>query len=443
MNLKNDSLNESKGLNRIALGAVFVAALLTRLFWILSLPPNYELSGGDGPIYMLMAKTLVEKGWQYLDTFFGTVATAPIYTIYLAFFYFSLPEDSVFVAACIGQAIIDSLICLVIFDLVQRIFTRRVAWIAAIIYAIDIRFVVQSGDIYSEALFTPFLLTSIWIFVLAHPLPNPNERSIFKYLIAAIAWLIAAFTRATALPLGVLFGLMALLPHPGKRQLIALSIAAAIGVTALAVRSIQLYNAYGRYVIITSGFEGHFWMGSRSDGQWHGIPEFEKERQDLQRRYGGRDAYIEDALNTIAADPLAYARLLFVKMASAYLQPQGTVRFGQGGVSLKEITQQILNRQMSFNDLVQSSGFFPKLIIYIFHYIELIGGLVGIYLTRRDWLKVLPLTLPIAYFTLFYTLLTIIPRYLLPIMPLYTIFAAYSLSRIANRYQPSAISHLP
>jgi hypothetical protein len=203
----------------------------------------------------------------------------------------------------------------------------------------------------------------------------------------------------------------------------------------LVVRSIQLYNTFGRYVIITSGYEGHFWMGSRGDGQWHGIPQFEKERQDLQRRYGGRDAYIEDALNTIAADPPAYARLLFVKMMSAYLQPQGTVSFGKDGESLKDLALQVLNGKMSLSDLIQSEGFFPKLIIYIFHYIGLIGGLIGIYLTRRDWLKVLPLTLPIAYFTLFYTLLTIIPRYLLPIMPLYMIFAAHAIERFhASRF---------
>ena len=96
---------------------------------------------------------------------------------------------------------------------------------------------------------------------------------------------------------------------------------------------------------------------------------------------------------------------------------------------------------MSLGDLIQSEGFFPKLIIYIFHYIGLIGGLIGIYLTRRDWLKVLPLTLPIAYFTIFYTLLTIIPRYLLPIMPLYMIFAAYTFERLHASCKASRITH--
>lgn len=436
MNLKNDLLNDPKSRNRLALGAIFVVALFTRLFWIVILTPNYQLDGGgDGPLYMWLARTLVEKGGQYVDTYMGTVAVAPIYTLYLAFFNFFFPPESVLTAARIGQAFIDALSSLAIFDLVQRIFARRTAWIAAIVYAMDPRFVVQSGDITTEALFTSLFLISIWLFVIAHPLPDPRERSIFKYLIAGASWLIAAFTRAIVLPLAALFGLMTLLPRPSKRQLIALGIAAAVGVTVLVVRSIQLYNTYGRYVIITSGFEGHFWMGSRGDGHWHGIPQFEKERQDLQRRYGGRDAYIEDALNTIAADPPAYVRLLFFKMTSAYLQPQGTVSFGKEGESLKDLALQVLNGKMSFNDLIQSDGFFPKLIIYIFHYIGLIGGLVGITLTRRDWLKVLPLTLPIAYFTVFYTLLTIIPRYLLPIMPIYMIFAAYTFDQAYSRWQ--------
>ena len=435
MNLKNDLLNKDSRSLKV-LGAIFAAALLARLFWILILTPNYQLDGGgDGPLYMWLARTLVEKGWQYLDTNFGTVAVAPVYTIYLAFFHFFFPPESVLTAARIGQAVLDAVSSFAIFDLVQRIFNRRTAWIAALVYALDPRFVVQSGEVYTESLFTSLFLISIWLFAIAHPLPDPRARSIFKYLIAGASWLIAAFTRAIVLPLAALFGLMTLLPRPSKRQLIALGIAAVVSVTVLVVRSFQLYNAYGRYVIITSGFEGHFWMGSRGDGQWHGIPQFEKERQDLQRRYDGRDAYIEDALNTIIADPLAYARLLFVKATNAYLQPQGTVSFGREGESLKDLALQVLNKKMSLNDLIQSEGFFPKLIIYIFHYIGLIGGLIGITLTRRDWLKVLPLTLPIAYFTIVYTLLTIIPRYLLPIMPLYMIFAAYTFDQAFSRWQ--------
>jgi len=260
--------------------------------------------------------------------------------------------------------------------------------------------------------------------VIARSDPGPWQ------LVGANALLIlAALTRAIALPLVLLFDGLLLLPRPTRAQLRWLTLIVVLAVIAIGGWALQIYLTTGQLVVISTGFEGHFWMGSRSDGQWHGILAFEAERKEMQARYGGRDAYVEDALRTIAADPAAYVRLLFTKVAAAYLQPHGTVTFP--GESLKEMAAKVLQGQLSLSELINGSAFWPKLYIYIFHFTGLIGGLIGLWLARRKELAVLPLVIPIVYLTVVYTVLTIIPRYIFPAMPFYIILAAYTATRLA------------
>jgi hypothetical protein len=244
------------------------------------------------------------------------------------------------------------------------------------------------------------------------------------YVAATVLLLFASFTRATALPLIVLLPLSLLLPKPSKAQFLGMALMGSMGIVLVTGWVVQNYRATGQWVVISDGLGSNFWMGSRLDGQWHGLVEFNKERADLQSRYGGRDAYVEDALRTIAADPAAYVRLLASKVTQTYSQPYGTVVFG--GESLKNLAAQMLRGERTLTELMKGEAFWPKLIVYVFHYASVLGGLIGLWLARRDWLKVLPLVLPILYFTAAYTFLTIIPRYIFPTMPFYMILAAFA-----------------
>lgn len=434
---------------RIGLTAILLLALTLRLYWVLIADPRPSLEGGDGPYYLSLGWAIALPASTEDLLNLGLMATGPVYPLYLSAFFADPPDFvrygarryidfdrsmqmphvlSAAQTARVGQAMVDVLTCLLIFHSGRRLFGARTGLLAALAFAVDLRFVTQTGAINTETLFIFLLVSGVWAFVVAR---SATRWQVIGYAAAAILLLLAAFTRAVALPLIALFALLPLLPRPARPQLIGAALIVGVGLLMVGAWVVRNYQATGQVVIISDGFGSNFWMGSRLDGQWHGIIEFDKERADLQSRYGGRDAYVEDALRTIAADPTAYARLLFVKVTRAYLQPYGTVVYP--GESLKELAAQVLRGERSLAELVKGEAFWPKLIVYIFHYTGLIGGLIGLWLARRDWLKVLPLLLPILYFTVAYTLLTIIPRYIFPIMPFYMILAAYAGATIFSK----------
>jgi 4-amino-4-deoxy-L-arabinose transferase-like glycosyltransferase len=400
--------------------AIVILALALRLGWVLVIIPGRSIDGGDGPYYLNAGRSLIGEGtlnWPAMLTI------GPVYPFYISIFDRVLPDDeSVIQAARVGQAFLDIVTCLIMFDLGRRLFETRVGLVAAALFALDLRFIRQTGDISTETIFILLLLASSWAFVWARESTQPLGP---RAILAAGLGLLAAFTRAIALPIPLLLTGALLLPKPSKAQM--LTVGAIVGVVALSVLgwSVRQYQLTGQWVLISDGFGGNFWMGSRSDGQWHGSIGFQKEINDLKVRYNGRLAYMEDAFTTIAANPPAYAKLLVVKGASAYLQPYGTFYFS--GESLKDLVVQTLHGELTLSELVSGDSFWPKLYIYLFHFVGLIGGLIGLWLTRHQWLKLLPITLPILYIPLTYLILTIIPRYLFPIMPFYTVLAAYTL----------------
>lgn len=410
---------------RLALIVIMIAAVSLRLYWIGVADPSPRLEGGDGPFYLTLGRSLA-LGEGVPDSW--SLAVGPVYPIYLAFFYAILPVNLVVQAARVGQAIIDSLMCAAVYGLAARIFDKRCGLLAGGVLALDPRFIVQTGSITTETVFIFFLMGGVWAFVSARTASRWQGRG---YAAAAVLLVSAALTRAAALPLLVLYAGSLLLPKPSRRQLVQAAIVAGLGVVLAGGWMLKTYRSTGQLVVISDGLGGNFWMGSRSDGQWHGQLDFQRELDDLKARYGGRAAYIEDALKTIAGDPAAYARLLVVKAGRAYLQPSGTVAFP--GESLKEMALEVLNGRARLGDLLNGESFWPKLMIYLFHYVGLIGGVVGLWLSRREWIKALPLLLPIVYFSAAYTVLTIIPRYLLPVMPFYMILAAYAAVALYDR----------
>ena len=430
MSLKSASTNASPANSRqtaIALAAILLMALAFRLGWVLVIDPSPVQPGGDALFYLSLG-----RGAAGLESVGGSqlLAVGPMYPLYLSLFYRALPEALVVPAARAGQAVLDTAMCLCIFDLGRRLFNTRIGLLAAAVLALDLRFVVQTREITTETVFMFFLVAGAAAFVAAR-----DHGGISRYAGSALLLLLAAFTRAIALPLLILLPGSLLLSKPTRAQWKVFGVILALAVALAGAWSVRQYQATGQWVVVSDGFGGNFWMGSRDDGQWHGNAAFQAELEDLKLRYGGRAAYMEDALRTIVGDPVAYGQRLAVKLARAYLQPHGTVSFP--GESLKDLAVHVIRGEIGFGELITGDAFWPKLIIYIFHFTGLIGGLLGLWLARRDWLKILPLTLPIAYITLAYVLLTIIPRYIFPIMPFYMLLAAYTGVEVFTRYKTS------
>jgi 4-amino-4-deoxy-L-arabinose transferase-like glycosyltransferase len=369
-----------------------------------------------------MGQVIQEHGLATAITVMGT--SGPLYPLFFASLGLVLPNDPAIVqAARIVQAVMDALTCGVTFDLGRRVFGPRAGLLASLAIALDLRFITQAGAINTETLFTLLLVSSVWVFVIARAAEN-DRRKWAGYVVANVLFLLTTFTRAIAIGLPILFAGLTLLPKPTPQQLKRAALVVGAGAFAIGGLTAWTYVTTERIVVISSGLDIQFWMGSRLDGQWHGAAAFEEERAYLIAEDPENPPYLRDAFQTIARDPVAYVILLLRKAAAAYLQPHGTTAFP--GESLKELAAATLRGQITIADLINGEAFWPKLVIYIFHYTSLIGGVVGLWLARREWLKILPLALPIIYFTVVYTLLVIIPRYVFPTMPFFMVLAAFA-----------------
>ena len=156
---------------------------------------------------------------------------------------------------------------------------------------------------------------------------------------------------------------------------------------------------------------------------------------DLRIGNGGADrySYINDAINIIGLDPIGFLRLRTARLSEAYLQPFGTVAVGEvfGNESIKDMVSS--NFEGSLMDTIRSPAFFPKLWIYIIHYGSIASSAIYMVLQRREYLQWSVLAIVILCFSGAYTILTIIPRYIFPIMPLFLIMAAYVVMDVGYR----------
>jgi hypothetical protein len=123
-------------------------------------------------------------------------------------------------------------------------------------------------------------------------------------------------------------------------------------------------------------------------------------------------------------------------LLNAYLQPHGTIYFA--GQSLKEMALEWLNNGMSiqaFGKLINGQGFWPKLLIYIWHYISLIAGLIGMWLSRKNWSVSLVLIGFIAYTSLVHMFSLALARYIFPTYPIWWIFATVTIVKLWEMFQ--------
>jgi hypothetical protein len=253
-----------------------------------------------------------------------------------------------------------------------------------------------------------------------------HQRSSTRWFL--LAWFVlglAALARPTAL---VVFPALALHlwlsrpPAQAARQSAALLAMAAL---VLGPWLLRHYILYGDLNVMGSSALSHFWLGAIRDGQWGGLADFVEQRATLQADDPNNPPYLRAALQVIAENPIRFAGLVARKLLRAYLQPAGTTFFA--GPSLKEMLAAVLAGRGSLAALVGDATFWPKLLIYIWHFGTLGLGLAAMWAGRSRWRETLPPVLVIAAMSGLYALLTIIPRYIFPTMPFYAVFAAQAI----------------
>lgn len=395
-------------------GIVLVVSLLCRIVFILVTDPVFGINnGGDAQFYLQVGRDLA-AGYDYSQI---PIPVAPLYLLVLGLPQRVLSVDQTILLVQIGQALMMTGATYIAYRLAFALTqNRRMALVTLIGLATSIAFLTESAVLLTETFYICFVLAGMWVYVggfmsEAHP---PLRRGLMLAL-SGIFFGLAALTRPVVLlfPVGIAIHMILL-----KRQRLIPVLLAAYLFMALS------WTAY------TSLHYEWTVVGSNQfiPAVWRGAVEGDTSPQ-INDQILGEDTYIEQTNDIIRANPVSYISLRSRELAGSYWQPHGTVIWGDS-VSIRALAVAWMQDGYSAQGLwrlVTAEAFLVKLLIYIWHYIALIGGIVGMWLTRDRWQISLVFIGFIAYTTLLHFVSLAIPRYLFPTYPFFWIFAGVTL----------------
>ena len=396
------------------------AALALRLAWVLLANPNPSLAGGDGPFYLHLANQIARgNGMQFNGMPMAVVG--PVYPAYIAGLQLLVGEPLIQETARVGQALLSAVLALVLYAIGCRLHSSAAGLWAAGLFALDLRFIVEAGSISTETLFSLMLMLTVLAYLQARAHAKPAW-----WMLAGVLAGLTALTRAVAqlLPF-VLLAHVWLQRRPrvaGRHQLLLLA-GFAVAVAPWVARNWVVFGSPS----IGEGGAAHFWLGATGSGMWTGNEQMMVDVERLRIAPGAPQfAYLADAFRTILGNPARYIGLRLQRMLGAYAQPFGTVAVAGvfGDVSLKAAA----GTWRTAVAMLAYPVFWLKLWIYFWHFgsVLLSAACVARY-WRKPGVWLLPL-LVIGYMSVLYAMLTIIPRYLFPVMPLYAVLAAVFLA---------------
>ena len=450
---------------------ITVLGFMARFFWVTIATPVAKLDGGDGPLYTHVAQSVADGTGLttcYSITCYNDPSTrapittiGPIYPLFLSLFYSYLPDEEMALQASrIADVFIATLQIIALFWLGKELAGNLVGLTAAALLVLDLRFIVEIGNAHTETLFTLLLTVAV-----AATIRAAKEKRRSLWLFAGAIWAVAGLTRPIALiaPVFVL-GYVALIESRlvGFKFWLWFTSAFFVMISPWLAFNIIEVGA----PVLAEGAAAHFWLGTQGTGQWEGQVVFNsaiEEVSEISQREPAEtetsaaptaassdenqieaespaasqsedestldenplptsEEYVSVGLSSILESPGTYVQLLLTKLIRAYLQPSGTVTLG--GESIKAMIDSWRSGQATLGEVLAIPEFFPKLYMYLFHFGSIGLSLISILIFRASWRSWVFILLVIVLSSLAYTFLTIIPRYLFPIMPLYIVLAA-------------------
>jgi 4-amino-4-deoxy-L-arabinose transferase-like glycosyltransferase len=297
-------------------------------------------------------------------------------------------------------------------------------WLAAVGLAFAPAFVIEPAQVLTETMYLFFVTGGLAAFTLAVARargPHTPAAVLVPLVLAADAFGLAALTRSVVIAFPLVLAVYWALAVP-RRRVWALAFAASMLVWPL-LWTATLYAATGRLVFGGSGLGGIVYAGATGWDDPSDIDaRLDAEAADAPTAAAPRDtAFLNAAGSSIAADPPGYLVRRARELGEALLQPHGTVAFP--GESLRALIMNWLANDGSLAGLraiSETAGFWPKLALYLFHYLALLaGGAALLWLLARRAARVvaLPAALWLAYVLAVHAVLLALPRYLFPLLP--------------------------
>lgn len=382
---------------------IFFLALAVRITFVSLFPqPAPDSAGYDG-----IATNLLSIHSYSVDGVNPDMEKPPLYSLFLAGVYLVFGHS--LLAVRLLQAFLDSISCLIIYSISQRIFdNRKISLIAGLAASLHPEMVASTAYILSETLATFLITTSTWALIRA-----ASGQNKLSYLGAGALLGLATLCRPITLIFPA-FLLIALIVFSRQRgRVIALTLLFSLAMASIiAPWTLRNYRLSGEFLPIGVGGGANLWIGSYQP--WDGDYNY-KDLSDKLEIHQGASSQIEiderlrrEAIKNIKNNPLGYLRLCVKKFGRFWFLIPGNKEVLKGKVLIKGL-------------------------LYTFHFIILFFFVLGLRFVKRNWtIAALPPLLIILYFTLMHVILFTIPRYRIPIIPLILVFSAIGFYQVIN-----------
>ncbi len=416
---------------------VLAVGLVVRIAVILIAYHTASPEASDGAYYILIAR---EPARLLLTTDAPVYSVGPIYPMFLIPFYHLISSSAPIaqaVAVRITQAVLDSFTCLAVYLIAKHLFGERTGRIALLAQAFDARYLFVAGTIATETLFIA-LFAGFMVAYLVFAVPSGR---LLSYWWTGVILGIAVLARPIPIAFPAVLAVYAFFAQSNrKRALQGTGILLAAMLFVISPWWLRNVGGENGLVPVSDTIFSHFWLASRPDARDLGGDSWDEAAlEDATEVMGERpealmlvnpQTYATAGLRNILAAPGPWIGRIASDLLKAYAQPYGTALLIDSHESAKSVLANFLSGEESLTAMLILPGLLRRILMYLWHYWGLIGGIIGAALSvrHREW-QGLPLIGWIAYCSAGLSLLLVEPRYLFPLMFAFTIFAAHATVR--------------
>jgi 4-amino-4-deoxy-L-arabinose transferase-like glycosyltransferase len=387
-----------------ALYWIIAASVLIRLVFVVFFSGFTQNELLDSERYTRVALNVIAGNgfaeWRTHPTAF----VPPLYPLFLAMCYGLFGMHPMLVK--IIQAVVGGLLPWTIFGIGRRLVNDRIALMASAVTAVYPELVVLTGYLYTETFFIQleclFFLFLLDVFRAGRPK---------DWILSGIFLGLSMLVRSLLFYFPPFLFLACLTVKPLRKQVKGVAVMALVGYAMLIPWTVRNAVVFHRFVPMNTMGTILFWVGS--DTVRRGEYRYEETRAAVDAMTAGvmsepdKDSLLlRAAMRNIREHPLDYARLCLGRGVQYFVQIYENVP----------------------NGAARKPDRFIVLILAVSYYSLLLLGLVGFWMSRHQFFNWFPLAFLLLYTLLLFSATFFVPRYRIPMIPFWSILAAYGLA---------------
>ncbi len=405
---------------------IFIFGLVLRLAYVLFFP-QIGVNRGDSERYDRIAQNIVTKQtYSYQDNQ-PDVFWSPGYPVFLAFIYQLLGIN--YLPVRIIQAILSSLLILLVYYLGSEFFGYKIGILSAIITAAYPGFIGYAG------LFSPQLLTAFLVVLFFNLLVKYN-LNIYSCLILGIIAGYSSLVRPELALFWFLFLVIMGLTNRKDKAVIKFSILIFLIMSLIiSLWTIRNYKVFGRLIPISIHYGDVLWY-STWKGEWLEY-KLQEPYSTIAQGLGPVDtaqAYFKASIRNVEEHPFIYLKMCSKRLYRLWVTGHSNIFYYM---------------RYSLVDYLRQKSYFIlciKLFMLFFNSFIVLAGFLGIRAAfikfKKAKINLYLLSYPVAFFVVLHFFIFATPRYSIPIMPFMIIFASYTFIDFLNLKQKNKIGLL-